>query len=222
MSGSVHKGKIGGLPFSIRKEVNLRLRDGQTGAQLLPWLNAQEKVQQILADRFAGAPITDQNLSEWRNGGYRKWLDEEDKVERTRALAEFSLRMARASGGNLAQGALAIAAGRVMESLENLEGEELNKSLAALTLARATELDAHKVEIHRARLDQNDRKLDLERQRFERETCRLFLKWYDAEEARKIAEGKGTKQVKMEQLALLMFGPRPALAPLGSAPPAPA
>lgn len=222
MSGSVHKGKIGGLPWSIRKEVNQRLRDGQTGAQLLPWLNDQEKVKEILADRFAGAPITDQNLSEWRNGGYQLWLREEANVERIRALAELSLRMAKASGGNLAQGALAIAAGRVMESLENLEGEDLNKALAALTLARATELDAHKVEIHRARLGQNDRKLDLERQRFERETARLFLKWYDAEEARKIAEGKGTKQVKMDQLVQLMFGQRPDLKPLGTAQPAPA
>jgi len=48
--------------------------------------------------------------------------------------------------------------------------------------------------------------LRIEEQRFQRETCELFLKWVADRRASEIVEGKATNADKIEQLRQLMFG----------------
>lgn len=67
-------GKIARLPLEVREELNVRLLDGQQGKNLVPWLNSLPEVRRIVAAEFAGRPVREQNLSEWRKGGYRDWL----------------------------------------------------------------------------------------------------------------------------------------------------
>jgi hypothetical protein len=67
-------GKIARLPHQIRQQINTRLRDHQQAAPILKWLNALPEVKAIIKAEFDGHPITKQNLSEWRNGGFRDWL----------------------------------------------------------------------------------------------------------------------------------------------------
>ncbi len=207
---SARKGKIASLPRPIRDEVCRRLDDGQSGSVILPWLNAVPQVVLILADRWDGKPITDQNLTEWRQGGFRDWLESEARAAKTRALADLSFSYAKASGGDLSEGALAAAVGRAIETLESLEGNDLNKTLSALAKARAMELKAREVAQNDLTLAQRDRQLSLEEQKFRRTTADLFLKWYGQEQARQIAEGKQSRTVKMDQLVQLMFGDRPS------------
>ena len=57
-------GKIARLPREVREELNLRLERPEPGPQILAWLN--------------GEPVTKQNLSHWRQGGFRNWLTRED------------------------------------------------------------------------------------------------------------------------------------------------
>ena len=47
-------GKIARLPVAIRTELNQRLRDGESGSTLLPWLNAQPEVVTRLSAELAG------------------------------------------------------------------------------------------------------------------------------------------------------------------------
>jgi hypothetical protein len=81
-------GKIARLPGAIRQELNRRLHDGALGRELAPWLNALPEVQSILAHRFASRPITEDNLSEWRRGGFRDWLLQEERRVRLRELTD--------------------------------------------------------------------------------------------------------------------------------------
>ena len=74
-------GKIARLPREIRQTLNLRLREGDNGHILVAWLNSLPEVQAILAAQFGGAPIREQNLSEWRKGGYRDWEQRERAIE---------------------------------------------------------------------------------------------------------------------------------------------
>lgn len=77
LSGSptvTHKGKIARLPYAIRTELNTRLRDGQTGPEILAWLNDLPAVRKRMGELFSGKAVSLQNLSEWRRGGYREWL----------------------------------------------------------------------------------------------------------------------------------------------------
>ncbi|MEK7676120.1 MAG: hypothetical protein AAB676_09845 [Verrucomicrobiota bacterium] len=66
-------GKIARLPLRIREELNCRLQDGEPGNGLVEWLNSLPEVQEVLAAEFGGRPVSEQNMSEWKQGGYREW-----------------------------------------------------------------------------------------------------------------------------------------------------
>lgn len=55
------------------------------------------------------------------------------------------------------------------------------------------------------RIFMDRQKLALDRERFEVETCNAFLRWYEDERARQIAEGKGANADKIAALRQLMF-----------------
>jgi hypothetical protein len=74
-------GKIARLPGNIRDELNTRLDLGEDGPALLDWLNAEPEVQECLKNLFQGVPISKQNLSEWRLGGYREWQLREEWID---------------------------------------------------------------------------------------------------------------------------------------------
>jgi hypothetical protein len=114
-------GKIGRLPWEIREEVNRRLRDGQPARKIIDWLHSLPEVLRVLDEYFGEEPINDQNVSVWRKTGYAKWMARQGAIDRTKELADFSMKVATAAGGSLADGAAQILAGSVLEVLEGLE-----------------------------------------------------------------------------------------------------
>jgi len=80
-------GKIARLPRHIRDELNQRLQDGEEGNTLLEWLNALPQVQEVLK-AFSSQPVSQQNLSEWRQGGYRDWERHEESCDLVSRLTE--------------------------------------------------------------------------------------------------------------------------------------
>lgn len=182
-------GKIARLPSAIREELNKRLQEGQLGPQLLPWLNSLPETLKVLDDHFAEQPINAQNLSDWRNGGYQDWLNKKDRVHRVRELAAQATELARANGGSIAEGALAIASGRILEALEKLDdatadgkklsapelAEVLSGAVGSLVSVRSAEIAAVRNKQNDRRLDQNDTKLQMERTRLEVLVCEKLL-----------------------------------------------
>lgn len=79
-------GKIARLPRTIREELNRRMADGAQAESLLNWLHAQPEVLEVLTRDFEGRPILKQNLSEWRQGGFRDW---EARQERLAVMCEI-------------------------------------------------------------------------------------------------------------------------------------
>jgi hypothetical protein len=67
-------GKIARLPQPIREQLNQRLLDKEPYARLLQWLNALPEVHAVMAGLFGGRPINQQNLSEWKLGGFQEWF----------------------------------------------------------------------------------------------------------------------------------------------------
>lgn len=204
------KGKIARLPSALRDELNLRLFNGQSGAKILSWLNDLPEVKAVLEEDFEGLRVSDQNLSEWRKGGYEEWLRRRERLSATKELATFARDITNA-GGNISDGAAAIAAGKLLEILEGLGDETPTpETLDALTLAlsrlRAGDHTAEKLRLTTLRLDQTAELLALEKQKFQRTTCELFLKWRDDQRAKNISEGPGTNEEKIEQLGQAMFG----------------
>ena len=85
---ATRNGKIANLPNDIREQLNLRLLEGETGRELTAWLNALPAVQSILGSQFNGSPISEVNLTHWRQGGYLQWFTERECFDSARALAD--------------------------------------------------------------------------------------------------------------------------------------
>jgi hypothetical protein len=75
---NARNGKIARLSPEIRQQLNQRLEMSEQSPDLLPWLNALPEVQAILKKNFDGVPVSRQNLSEWRQGGFQEWLARRD------------------------------------------------------------------------------------------------------------------------------------------------
>lgn len=212
-----NRGKIGRLPEAIRSEVNARLRDGQPAVAILTWLNSLKAVQLILDQQFNGDPINDQNLTNWRQGGYADWLRRDEKNNRLRLLAEHC-RSAAESGGDVLQGSAAIAGGLLMEVIETLEPkvqkeliaekpEKLVPLMGALSSLMSARTAQERVEIAKARTRQNDERLALDRQKFEVVVCEKLLDWSERPEVRKVLAVDDTSRAdKIAQLRLAIFG----------------
>ncbi len=72
-------GKIARLPFNIRNQLNERLRNGEQGKDLVAWLNGMWVVKQVLDEEFDGRPISEQNLSGWKQREHQQWLKREEQ-----------------------------------------------------------------------------------------------------------------------------------------------
>jgi hypothetical protein len=95
---SARNGKIARLPAGIREEINLRLDDAEEGPDLLDWLNALPEVQELLQKHFNGVPVSKQNLSEWRLGGFQEWLLRRELCAEARLVSETAGEMAGEGG----------------------------------------------------------------------------------------------------------------------------
>jgi hypothetical protein len=82
----VRNGKIARLPAEIREALNVQLEKGVSGTELLRWLNSLNGTQAVLKEHFNGQPVSQQNLSQWRLGGFRDWLLRKQAEE---VLGEF-------------------------------------------------------------------------------------------------------------------------------------
>jgi hypothetical protein len=76
-------GKISRLPREIREQLNRQMDEGAPGKRLVGWLNELPEVRTLLAAEFGGAAINEQNLTNWKQGGFRDWRIE----QQARALA---------------------------------------------------------------------------------------------------------------------------------------
>lgn len=228
-------GKIACLPQPIRELLNQRLRDGESGAQILPWLN--EQAAAALADHprwGTDTTINDNALSNWRNGGYVDWCRDLAKLDLIEKKVELAARIA-ALGGNINDTAAQIMAGDLLEVLDTTggtvqgganDGEEQPQGpdKVGLALAVAKLLDANaksrvagvaekKLELDRTKIAQAEKKiaqalskLNLEWQKF----AGKFLDWYEDARARDIADKAGSSRA--EKIAALadLFGEMPA------------
>jgi hypothetical protein len=94
-----HNGKIARLPRNIRDELNHRLENGEAARVILPWLNALPAVQAVLAAGFRVSLINEQNLSNWRKGGHRDWLKQQERRNLVREMTENAKELAKEADG---------------------------------------------------------------------------------------------------------------------------
>jgi hypothetical protein len=104
---SHRRGKIARLPRLVREQLNIRLDDAQEAAEILPWLNDLPEVRQFISRHFNGTPISPQNLSAWRQGGFHEWLLHRELLDSASHMREhveeFQQALASESDDSLSQ-----------------------------------------------------------------------------------------------------------------------
>ncbi len=213
--GEINKskwGKIARLSLEVRTELNTRIRRGELSTTLLPWLNGLPEARAMLDLHYGGADITPLNISTWRTGAYRVWLERREMLEERREMAKYCLELAE-NGKDLADGSASILAAKLMEVIEDFDVgaqrallAEKPASLVGL-IGSLTKLQSKANENYK--LKQTDRRIDLEERKFEGRFLQLFEQYYHDREVREIMAGKDGAQVKMEQLRTHIFGARP-------------
>ena len=206
MTTRCYRSKIGRLPFAVRNELNERIRDGVQGPDILGWLIGLKETRKILREMKSG-PVNAQNLTDWRSTGYKDWLDDQERADRIRRLAEVSQTLATASGGNVAGIGCNIAAAKIMDILEAADEDQVADLSKALDKLRAGENAAQKVALAEEKNAIQKEQLSLSRAKFERDTARLFVKWAQNKDALALATDRrlGSDE-KTERLGRLMFG----------------
>ena len=209
------QGKIARLPDDIREEINNRLLNGKTGADIVAWLNELPAVKEILAAQFGGAPINEVNLSNWRANGYQAWLTEK-KLNSMQKSGEYAARMADAAGGSISRGVAAVASEKILQFLET-PSEKTPESLVKLANVSArlcrTEQSGVRLKISQERLRQQEGHLLLMRDKHQRDTIALLLEYLADARAKEIEATDCDYAEKIELLGNYIYGdiwePRP-------------
>jgi len=163
---SARHGKIARLPFEIREELNTRLLHGETAISLVPWLNAHPAVQAVLTDQFQEKPISEQNVPNWRQGGFCDWLGLRDWRAICAASAEGSAQIA-ATGFNAGNFLLLLTA-RLAANLDRWEATPDSGPLPQMTTLHrliGTVLRIHQSELKDARLELDRKRVELQREK---------------------------------------------------------
>lgn len=227
-------GKIAALPLTVREQLNERLRDGEGGPQILPWLNEQAAAALASHPRWqADTTINDNALSNWRNGGYVDWCKDLLKLDMIGRKVDLAARIA-ALGGSVNDAAAQIMAGDLLGVLDTAgttivggaddgaeipEGpDKIGLAIAIAKLLDATaksrvagvaekKLDLDKVKVGQAaqKIEQSRSKLRLQWQQF----AGKFADWYEDQRAKLIMDNAGSSRAQKIAALADLFGEMP-------------
>ena len=173
-------GKIARLPRTVRDELNRRLQDGEPGVRLVAWLNALPEVQQGLAEGFGGRAISEQNLSEWKAGGYRDWLARQETLAQARELAADAAELTQATDGRLTDHLATVLAACYAAALGDWSGElseEFRRKLRTLHSLCQDIVELRRGDHSGARLSLERERLEREREKTEEDAVEHFKRW---------------------------------------------
>ena len=164
-------GKIARLPRPIREELNRRLENGAQGKQLVAWLNQKPEVQAVLATEFAGRPLIAQNLTEWKQGGFREWQQQQKELELARELAAHAGALTQVTPEPLCDAAAPVLLAKYLMLLPKLDAINMDEpeSWRPLRAVCHDLLDLRRGDHSSARLKLEREKLALEREQWRSE-----------------------------------------------------
>jgi len=200
-------GKIARLPKSIREELNRRLADGEPGKELVEWLNGLPQVRHVITSDFGGRPVREQNLSEWRQGGYEEWLRQQEALELVRNLSAEADDLKLAAVEPLADKLSLWLAARYAVAARNLADQKEGE----LDWQRLRELCNDVVALRRgdhsaARLKIEQARLEGEREETEEEVVEHFRRWAQNPKVREAICGKCVSPEEREERIRQIFG----------------
>jgi hypothetical protein len=160
-------GKIARLPRPLRERINQALYQRFPAVRIVQELNQMPEVKAVLAEHFDGRPILPQNISEWKQGGYRDWLHRRQILDQKRELGDDAKDLANTAPemADSLFSLLTLDYAHLMMNRDKEDPEQFEKKRKALsTLAqdivrlRRCHLNARRVQIQETRLDNDTEK----------------------------------------------------------------
>ena len=207
-------GKIARLPKAVRDQLNQRLADGMPGEALLDWLHDQPEVLEVLARDFEGRPILKQNLSEWRQGGFRDWEARQERLEVLRHIEEEAADVAaaapdlpdRMSTIVAARFASLIAAtSKVKDWSKPRQRAQLMELCEGISTLRRFDQDAARIKLGREQLEMKKAELALAEEAGKKRTHAEWRAWTDAYMTRVLNSSKTTEEA-LRGMLILLYG----------------
>lgn len=203
-------GKLGRLPWPIKRELHNQLRDTVPGPQILTWLNGLHEVRTLLEAQWKGQDITPQNLSDYRGcAEYQKWLSSQTRLEESQERSQFVLGLASDAGLDLSDAADALTTSKILELMECGDTNEVIALTEVFARLRASSVARAGQSLREKEMANRIAKLDLDREKFQKQTVEAFLKFARTKEAQEILDNGKPKGVQMDLLHDLMFGKKP-------------
>ncbi len=207
-------GRIARLPRSIREELNQRLDEGEPGKDLVSWLNSLPEVVALTDAEHEGKPLREQNLSEWRKGGYRDWQIRQEAAEIAKRLGEDAADWRADDPVSLTDSLAHWIAARfalATRTVAEAQGEEGWRLLRDLC-HDLVELRRGDHSAERLRLDRE--RIAMERDRESQRTAEELLAWaMEPKNRERICKCYQKPGVAIAQLRNLMFGGPPDPSP---------
>jgi hypothetical protein len=200
-------GKIARLPKAIREELNRRLSDGETGKELVTWLNGLSEVQNIVATEFGGRAVREQNLSEWKQGGYEEWLRQQEALELVRHLSVETDELKVAAVDSLSDklglwlaARYAVATRKLAAQNDgDMDWQRLRELCSDVVALRRGDHSAARLKIEQARLER-------ERDETEEEVVAHFQRWAKNPAVRELICGNCVSPADRERRMREIFG----------------
>lgn len=197
------------MPRPIREELNRRLDNGEPGVRLLVWLNGLPEVQRVLNEDFAGREINEQNLTDWRNGGYLDWQAQQETLALTEELKANRKELTAASDGSLAECLASVVEARYAAILHGWNGEMTEEMWRKLRGLRWLSQEVVRLrrgdrDLERMKIDRES--LELRRQRTEEGMKKKFEEWVEEAEFFDRITPKMTKEEASRELHRILYG----------------
>ena len=180
-------GKIARLPRWIRNRLNQRLDNGEEGKKLVRWLNRLPEVRAVMAESFAGKPVTEQNLSDWRAGGFAEWAQRQEFLEQARELAEEAEELRSVAGKgqfSFSEHLSTVLVMRYAKVFKEWQGEASEEMTKQLRLLHGLSHDVARL----ARVGLERQKVELTREKSQAELVDLFSEWMEIPAVREAYE----------------------------------
>ena len=210
-TGRALVGKIARLPRDIREQLNHRLENGRPASEILPWLNDLPAVKTVLDRHFNGVPVSDANLTNWRQGGYQRWLEKQEPLARIKELAEDAANISRTGGPSLVDAAATILSSQILETLQTVSSGKLSpaqlanhaRAITALINARQNNI---RLQHEQTRLCQRDHEILLKRDKHQRDVITIEMNVLGDARAKEIHSSSICYAEKIELLGRNRFG----------------
>ena len=170
-------GKIGRLPKAVREEMNRRITAGETGRQIVRWLNGLPEVREMLEREFGGRPINEPNLSEWKRTGHREWRAQQMALEAMGRIAEEARDLTKLAEAGLADKLCAWLTGRYALAASEIQDGEGKVNLKLLRGIGRDVAELRRGDHAEARQKRKQAQLELERERLRKLTEKEKWEW---------------------------------------------